>query len=73
MSKAIAFALLFHQLTSKYFIGVEDIFPNNDGFLTSNFSKNIIYYTLAMAALMVALIPNKLAAIFRRKKSMETE
>ena len=73
MSKAIAIAILAHQLSSRYFLGVEDIFPPNEGFLTSNSAKNFIYFIVAALAFILALIPNKIASLVRTKKSFNND
>ena len=72
MSKAIALALLAHQISSCYFLGVEDIFPENNGFITSRTGKRSLYFIMAIIALILALIPNKVATLIRKKKVFQT-
>jgi hypothetical protein len=73
VSRAITIALLLHQLTSCYFVNVEDIFPETHDSLISKNKKKVIYCFISAFVFVILLAPKRIASLVRKKRSLTTD
>ena len=73
MIKAIAVALMIHQLTSNYFFSIDEIFPEKEQYIIGRNARNYIYYTIAIVLALFAIFPRRIASLIRKKTDNRKE